>query len=65
MLPSSRTAALAYAVPQVDKMKLFFKRAQAQGVGCFYVTDRAGANPWNGLPKYWQQEVATVKRLNP
>jgi hypothetical protein len=65
MLPGSRSAALAYSVKQPDKMKQFFKRAQAQGVGYFYVTDRAGANPWDGLPTYWQQEVATVKRLNP
>lgn len=65
MLSSDRTAALAYSVKQPDKMNQFFKRAQAQGAGYFYVTDRAGANPWNGLPTYWQQEVATVKRLNP
>lgn len=50
MFPSDRLAALAYSVKQPEKMKQFFKRAQAQGIGYFYVTDRAGANPWNGLP---------------
>jgi hypothetical protein len=65
MLVPDRTAALAYSVKQADNMRQFLKRAQAQGVGYFYVSDRAGADPWNGLPTYWRQEVAAVKRLSP
>jgi hypothetical protein len=32
--------------------------AREQGVGNVYVTDDALPNPWDGLPTYWDEEVA-------
>jgi hypothetical protein len=38
-------------------------RAAASGVGGIFVTDRAGANPWGGLPDYLTEEaVAWCRR---
>jgi hypothetical protein len=29
-----------------------------------HVTDDGGANPWDRLPTYWQEEVAAVRERN-
>ena len=32
--------------------------------GCIYITDDTGANPWDRLPSYWEEEVAAVAAEN-
>jgi hypothetical protein len=36
---------------------------QALCTGYFYATDDRGANPWDRLPIYWEEEVSAVKEL--
>jgi hypothetical protein len=33
-------------------------------LGNVYITDKAGDNPWDGLPKYWDKEVQLVREQN-
>ncbi len=57
-------AVLAYGIGAEGAMRRALTAAVAQGVGCVYVTDATGANPWDRLPAYWDKEVAAVKQVN-
>jgi hypothetical protein len=59
-----RFAALAYKVGAAGQMRKHVEAAAEKGVGCLYVTDAAGANPWDRLPAYWDEEVAAVRKVN-
>ena len=37
--------------------------AQAAHVRYVFVTDGKGANPWDRLPAYWDEEVRTIKEI--
>jgi hypothetical protein len=39
-------------------------QAVERNAGWVYVTDAAGANPWERLPRYWDDESATVAEIN-
>jgi hypothetical protein len=59
-----RFAALAYKVGETGLMRKYVGASVENGVGCLYVTDAAGANPWDRLPAYWDEEVAAVGKVN-
>lgn len=58
--PPSRSANLIYGAGDADTMAQYMALAARRNVGYIYVTDAAGSNPWDTLPAYWQQELATV-----
>jgi hypothetical protein len=62
--PASRFAALITGAESPEQMKRQVREMAENKVGYCYVTDGAGANPWERLPPYWEVEVTTVQRLN-
>jgi spherulation-specific family 4 protein len=61
---ADRFSVLLYGVKSKDDMRQAFRDAAAKRVGCFYVTDAEGRNPWNRLPAYWKEEVGAGRELN-
>jgi hypothetical protein len=59
---ADRIAALAYEVGTAGRMRAILRSAAGRGVGYVYVTDAGGANPWDRLPDYWDEEVAEVMK---
>lgn len=64
-LPAERTAVLSYKIASVDELRDLVALAAKRKVGYLYVTDAAGDNPWDRLPKYWDEEVAAIEAVNP
>jgi len=60
-----RIAALSYKLKSIDSMKECIRNAANSNVGYFYVTDAEGANPWDRLPKYWDDEVTAFRTAEP
>ncbi|MFI0479062.1 spherulation-specific family 4 protein [Actinomadura sp. 9N215] len=58
-MPAERFCHLVYAAPQAVLARAL-ARAGRRNAGVVYVTDRAGANPWNGLPEYYSRELSLV-----
>ncbi|WP_131743159.1 spherulation-specific family 4 protein [Actinomadura roseirufa] len=58
-LPAERFCHLVYAAPR-PVLARALARAGRCNAGVVYVTDRAGANPWNGLPEYFARELSLV-----
>ncbi|WUI01218.1 spherulation-specific family 4 protein [Spirillospora sp. NBC_00431] len=58
-LPAERFCHLVYAAPQAVLARAL-ARAGRRNAGVVYVTDRAGANPWSGLPEYFSRELSLV-----
>lgn len=59
-----RLSVLAYQVDGAEGMVRHLNHAAALRVGYAYITDDAGANPWDRLPSYWKRELEEVWRLN-
>jgi hypothetical protein len=59
-----KVAVLSYKVTDATQWKACLKFAQDKKFGYVYVTDAEGANPWDRLPKYWDEEVAAVRDAN-
>lgn len=57
---ASQFAHLVYNVPDAGAMQAVIDQAASQNVGYLYVTNDAGANPWNTLPPYWTSEVTAI-----
>jgi hypothetical protein len=57
-------AVLSYNVRTATEMKKSVGMALRCKLGFLYVTDAAGANPWDRLPTYWAEEVAAVREAN-
>jgi len=57
-------AVLLYDVQTADAMKRSLKEMVRKRAGYVYVTDDSGANPWDRLPSYWDEEVADVAAEN-
>ena len=55
--PAEKFWHLVYDTPagEVDDV---LRRADVNHVGTLYITDRTGANPWDGLPTYFHDRVA-------
>jgi hypothetical protein len=62
-LPASRFAALAYQVGTAEAMRAGVADA-AKKAGYVYLTDAEGDNPWDRLPRYWDEEVGVVRKAN-
>jgi spherulation-specific family 4 protein len=43
-----------------SQMASAIRLSRSRNVGHVYVTDHAGANPYDGVPSYWAREVAAV-----
>ncbi|GAA4231770.1 spherulation-specific family 4 protein [Actinomadura meridiana] len=58
-MPAERFCHLVYAAPQAVLARAL-ARAGRRNAGSVYVTDRAGVNPWCGLPGYFSREMSLV-----
>lgn len=62
--PANAFAALVYKTPGTDNMTAVLRDAVKKKVGYFLVTDGDGANPWDRLPSYWDEEVRAIQTIN-
>jgi hypothetical protein len=62
--PPGRFAGLAAHVKTAEQMKQALRVMADARIGYCYVTDGEGANPWDRLPRYWDEEVDAVKQAN-
>lgn len=58
--PPGRFAVLLYDIAGESAMRAAVDLAVRRGIGQVYVTDDAGANPWDTLPAYWSNLVDYV-----
>lgn len=61
---ANRAVVLSYKIDGADTMQKLIEFATREKLGFVYVTDADGANPWDRLPSYWDEEVAAVARVN-
>lgn len=61
---AERFAGLAHGVESSATMQKQLRLAVEKGFGAFYVTDAKGANPWDRLPSYWEEELAAIEQLD-
>lgn len=61
---AKHVAVLPYNVQTADEMRACLRAAAARKVGCLYVTDDSGRNPWDRLPSWWAEQVEAVRQLN-
>jgi hypothetical protein len=61
---ADRIAMVVHDVRTAAQMRGLVQKAARKKWGYFLITDRAGVNPWDRLPSYWDDEVAAVQRLN-
>ena len=61
---ANRIAILAHDVQTAAQMRDLVQQAAHKKLGYFYITDASGANPWDRLPSYWDEEAAAVQKLN-
>ena len=59
-----RFAVMPYGVGDLQVMNEYLARATRGRIGWVYVTDASGDNAWGRLPRYWDQEVEAVSRIN-
>ncbi|WP_229698306.1 spherulation-specific family 4 protein [Wenjunlia tyrosinilytica] len=58
--PPERFCHLVHGVPRAH-METALRLARWQGAATVHLTDRTGADPWEGLPGYWAQQVRSVR----
>ncbi len=56
-LPAERFCHLVYAAPRPVLARALAQAGRCNA-GVVYVTDRTGANPWDGLPAYFSRELS-------
>lgn len=61
---ADQVAVVLYDVPAGDAWQRSLRELSRQGAGYVYVTDDSGANPWDRLPAYWEDEVAAIADAN-
>jgi serine/threonine protein kinase len=59
-----RFAGTVSKIDDPEKMKHNIQEMVAKGVGCGYITDGEGPNPWGRLPRYWKAEVEAMQQVN-
>jgi hypothetical protein len=59
---AKRAAVLSYQIASAQEMQRLIALAAKEKLGYCYVTDDTGSNPWDRLPKYWDEEVAAATR---
>jgi hypothetical protein len=57
-------ATLHYHANSAEAMQALVAESLARNAAYVYVTDASGANPWDRLPSYWNEEVAEVAGRN-
>jgi serine/threonine-protein kinase len=60
----AHVAALSYKVGTAEAMSERIQAVAGKQIGYCYVTDAEGDNPWERLPRYWDEEVAAVREAN-
>lgn len=55
---------LVYDISSATTMTSDIDLAVSRNAGWVYVTNDKGANPWDTLPSYWENEVSYVEALN-
>jgi hypothetical protein len=60
---ANRFAHLLYNVASASEMQANLALAASRNVGYLYITDDSGANPWDTLPSYWNEEVAAISAV--
>ena len=60
----AQMAVVLYDVPTAAAMKRSLREMLRKRAGYVYVTDDSGANPWDRLPSYWDEEVAAISAEN-
>jgi hypothetical protein len=58
--PADKFAHTVFATPG-SQMANAVRLSKSKNAGYVYVTDQAGANPYDGLPSYWSAEDAAVR----
>ena len=58
--PADKFAHTVFATPG-SQMANAVRLSKSMNAGYVYVTDQAGANPYDGPPSYWAQEIAAVR----
>jgi hypothetical protein len=61
---AARFAFLRYQAADAGQMRQSLADALEKRIGTVYVTDATGANPWDRLPGYWDEELAAVAKAN-
>lgn len=56
-------AAIAHTAASAAEMQTVISTLASKHFDTVYVTDLTGANPYSGLPSYWNQEVAAVAAI--
>jgi len=62
--PPRQMAVVLHDVRTVDDMTRALREMWRKRAGYGYVTDDSGADPWDRLPSYWDDEVAAVAAEN-
>ncbi len=62
--PAERFAALLYEVESPARMKDNVLEMRDRQIGNCFITDAKQPNPWDRLPRYWEEEVEAVQRVN-
>ena len=62
---AARFVAMRHSVPDVAIMRRFVADAARNKIGFLYITDGAQPNPWNRLPRWWDEELNAVAEANP
>ncbi len=58
--PPTKFANTIYSAPSSSQANMAISLSQRRNAGYVYVTDLAGANPYNALPSYWPSEDSAV-----
>jgi hypothetical protein len=61
---ADQASVLSYKIAGKDEMRRLIDFATKEQLGYCYVTDADGANPWDRLPSYWDDEVAAAAAAN-
>ncbi|MBO0788922.1 MAG: spherulation-specific family 4 protein, partial [Actinobacteria bacterium] len=57
--PAAKFVHNVFATPG-SRLGAVIRLARARNAGHLYVTSRSGANPYDGVPRYWAREHATI-----
>ena len=58
--PADKFWHLVYALADMGQLQAVLRQASAQHAEMIYVTDGTLPNPWQRLPRYWPEELATI-----
>ncbi len=63
--PASHFAHLLYEIPTAEEFEAYLRLACQRNVGMIYITDDGkDGNPWDRLPRYWDEEVKAIAEWN-